>query len=404
MNNKAFIHEIHDSPVKLVLVTAGGGSEAISELLRYGRGSDTVLDLRVPYVQKAFRQVVRNDPEKYVSAAAARNIAVAAYEHAVDLEEKTDNVWGIGCTSALVKDGEKPYPDGTTRKHRIYISAHSENKTVSWGVILKNGRSREDEERINALLILEIIGKISGVHEHRMQLLRDGDESHEEIVEAPDPVAALCNNVLIDNHKLWVEVRDGDFEGCNLYANPQSHVHTTGEHIIFSGSFNPRHPGHKEMVEAAIRFKTDQGTPCAVDYEISVRNADKPTLDYVSLAARSKQFGEGEKVWLTTASTFVEKSRLFPNTTFLVGLDTFMRIGDRKYYDNPSKAFLELTGNKTRFLVAHRQSDKYSFPIPQGFPEELLQMADFLPESYYNDPEAESSTTARKNGNTLEKF
>lgn len=42
-------------------------------------------------------------------------------------------------------------------------------------------------------------------------------------------------------------------------------------------------------------------------------------------------------VILSRAALFLEKARLFPNTKFIVGLDTALRVLDKKYYSNSEK-------------------------------------------------------------------
>ena len=42
------------------------------------------------------------------------------------------------------------------------------------------------------------------------------------------------------------------------------------------------------------------------------------------------------------AATFVEKSEVFGGVTFVVGMDTLLRIDDKKYYGDSEAAKLEL--------------------------------------------------------------
>ena len=70
-----------------------------------------------------------------------------------------------------------------------------------------------------------------------------------------------------------------------------------------------------------------------VHLEISVTNADKPSLDYLTIAQRVRQAESIAPVVLTRAPRFVDKARLFPGATFLVGADTAIRLDDLRFYD-----------------------------------------------------------------------
>jgi hypothetical protein len=124
---------------------------------------------------------------------------------------------------------------------------------------------------------------------------------------------------------------------------------------ILSGSFNPRHDGHTQLREVAERQL--KGT---VAYEISIRNVDKPPLDYVSLESRAAQFADAPLAF-TNAPTFVEKSRVFPGCAFVVGTDTAERLVDPKYYGGDQQRMLsalaEIAQSGCRFLVAGRKAD-----------------------------------------------
>ena len=99
--------------------------------------------------------------------------------------------------------------------------------------------------------------------------------------------------------------------------------------LVFPGSFNPLHHGHLAMAKFAER-RLDQ----TVHFEISVVNVDKPSLTVQEAIERLRQFNASASVWLTRAPTFVEKARLFPSSTFVIGSDTANRLFDPKYYSN----------------------------------------------------------------------
>ena len=163
---------------------------------------------------------------------------------------------------------------------------------------------------------------------------------------------------------------------------------------ILSGSFNPLHSGHRELLSAAEQFLSGQ-----VVYELSLSNADKPPLDYQTVEDRCQQFS-AEPLALTRAATFVEKAELFPNTVFVVGMDTAVRIIDAQFYSG-NRSLMENSLEQVRlfgcrFLVAGRATDqkfqtREHLKCPLGFESLFLE----LPESTFRSDT--SSTHIRKN-------
>jgi hypothetical protein len=93
-------------------------------------------------------------------------------------------------------------------------------------------------------------------------------------------------------------------------------------------------------------------------FEISVTNVDKPALAGETVRQRLAQFAWKSPVELTRAPTFVEKSRLFPGTIFVVGADTAERLFGAKYYGDDEvrmhDALEEIANAGGSFLVAVR--------------------------------------------------
>jgi len=93
-------------------------------------------------------------------------------------------------------------------------------------------------------------------------------------------------------------------------------------------------------------------------FEISVTNVDKPPLARETVRHRLTQFAWKWPVELTRAPTFVQKSRLFPGTTFVIGADTAERLFAPRYYGDDEvqmhAALEEIANSGSRFLVAVR--------------------------------------------------
>ena len=62
-------------------------------------------------------------------------------------------------------------------------------------------------------------------------------------------------------------------------------------------------------------------------FEICAKNADKPPLTYVEIKRTIDQFQNDESWMLTSAGRFSEKE-MFPNSVFIIGADTLMRVFD----------------------------------------------------------------------------
>ncbi len=102
--------------------------------------------------------------------------------------------------------------------------------------------------------------------------------------------------------------------------------------VIISGSFNPLHVGHEALARRALE---EQGNDSSGEYffEMSTVNVDKGPLSVEEMEKRvSFIIGRGHCCLLTNALLFDAKSDLFPDCTFAIGFDTYIRVINPKYY------------------------------------------------------------------------
>ncbi len=125
--------------------------------------------------------------------------------------------------------------------------------------------------------------------------------------------------------------------------------------LVLSGSFNPVHTGHLGMAEVASQRFPDR----PLTFELSIANPDKALLDIDVLLFRVSQFHGKYPITVTSHPLFIDKADLFPDSIFIVGADTALRIVNPKYYGNLAAAMTSTVANIIhkgccRFLVVGR--------------------------------------------------
>lgn len=167
-------------------------------------------------------------------------------------------------------------------------------------------------------------------------------------------------------------------------GNAQSDLSPSATKLLLPGSFNPLHIGHIGMLNSATSFFQRQGVAFdVVSFELSVFNVDKPPLSDEAILDRAAQFAGKYGCIFTNAPTFIMKARLQPNTTFVLGYDTAIRLIMKKYYNDSHEemeaAFDEFARLRCRFLVACRAATRDSpvlsldqVEFPSGFKHRSL--------------------------------
>jgi hypothetical protein len=361
------VREIHDTGHPLVIAVTGGGSGAIAALLQVPGASRTVLEATVPYSLEALSGWLGATPEHACSSRTARAMAMAAYRRGcryVTQRESPRPVAGIGCTASLASDRPK------RGDHRLFVALQTATKTREWSLVLEKGsRTREQEEKLATGLVLNAVAEGCDAAGRIVMPLEAKEHVETRVAIAPEG---------------WQELLAGKIAATAASGEPLPPAGLQNP-AIFSGAFDPLHAGHRRMAEIASRRL---GVP--VEFEISVANVDKPPLDFLAMSDRSAQFVGGETLWFTLAETFVKKNRIFPGATFVVGIDTLVRIGDACYYGHHAAtrdhALAELAGQGCRFLVFGRRGrDGFLTLASAELPDGLLRISDEVPESDFRE-------------------
>jgi nicotinic acid mononucleotide adenylyltransferase len=328
------ITALHASGRKAALAITGGGSGAIGELLRVPGGSRLLIEAQVPYDASALAAFLGLAPAQASSADTAIAMARSARERAARLVPADADPVGLGATAALVSDRPRK------GEHRFHIaSADSAGIAHCTGVLAKGRRDRAGEEDLVARAIILWLARACGIAAPSPRNLLDGDESFAETVVAS---ADIIERFLA-----------GEFDRVTAQPDGQLMLSARRLPVLLPGSFNPLHAGHVALARVA-----EEITRQPLAFEISVVNVDKPPLDAGTVRHRLAQFAGKAPVELTRAPTFLEKARLFPKTTFVIGADTAERLVAAKYYgDDEARmhgALEEIANSGASFLVAAR--------------------------------------------------
>ena len=390
------IREIHAGAAKVVLATTGGGSRAIAALLSTPGASRTMIEARIPYAAEALAKWLGASPEQFCSDATARMMAMRAYLDARSLMPSGDRLVGVGCTASLASDRPKRGP------HRAWIAVQTDRLTRAVSIEFTHAArqagdsasgslaQRDAEEDLVAAAIINELAQAASAASRIEMRLPEGDCRRVNECAAPPQWRELLAgkrdavSVIADAHAL---VDRSTAANRSTVAPPPA---------IFPGAFHPLHAGHERIAAlAAARL----GQP--VGFEISIFNVDKPPLDFIEIERRVGQFASlspPPNLWLTRAPTFLEKAKLFPGATFIVGIDTLLRIAEPNYYGGSGdcRAALEqIASLGCRFLVFGRVVQGCFQSLDDvALPQTLRAVCDAIPESdFRNDI---SSTALRR--------
>ena len=339
------VQQLHDSPWRGVFHVTGGGASLLTDLLTVPGASKTLLDASIPYANQALADLLGQTPEQASSTATARALAMAAYQRARTFAG--NDHFGFGCTASLATDRAKR---GQTRAHWAIQTALATH--VFYLELDRQAERGEQEQTLVANMLDSLASALLGQARQGLQT---------QSMQAKPDWQPLLN----DAPYRWCS---GDHDGS----------------LILPGSFNPLHAGHQEMMAVAEQVTGRKGA-----FELTLRNADKPDLDYLSVQERLSTM-TGRDVWLTNQATFVAKADLFPNTTFVLGTDTMQRIGETRFYHHSAKqrdaAVQRMQALHIQFLVLGRvDNDRFVTLEDIVLPDALRQMCQSVPESVYRN-------------------
>tara|TARA_B100001287_G_scaffold197942_1_gene167497 strand:+ start:1526 stop:2113 length:588 start_codon:yes stop_codon:yes gene_type:complete len=156
------------------------------------------------------------------------------------------------------------------------------------------------------------------------------------------------------NKKIYADLLNNRIKFYSYNDDLKNENYNLNNSLILSGSFNPLHEGHIELLKASSKeFKKN---PL---FEISIKNVDKSEINFNDLMDRINQFRSLGKLVVTNSEKFEEKSKIFKESIFVIGYDTALRLVDNKYYNDDFRRSLKIIEkNNCSFLVSGRFINK----------------------------------------------
>ena len=368
------IEQLHQTPHMLVYEFAGAGVQALAWLHAVAGSSATILEANDRYSQTSFVESVGFQPTKFVSLEASEALAKQALKRAKHLKRTGAAALGVSCTASIATNRPK------RGEHHCYISVADDLAVSSYALIFDKGaRNREEEETLVSILVLKAIAEICNLTPPALNL-----STQDVLKKHHNPGTALLE---LENQKVnWLQ-----FTSRGEVSTGQQFSHQ----LLLSGSFNPVHAGHLELVHLVAEQKKQ--TVC---FELPLVNAAKATIDSEEAVRRARQFIGKGNIILSLSPLFYEKALLFPNSIFIVGADTAVRLIDKRFYtDNEQhmlNSFKTIREAGCSFIVAGRLIDGDFVTLDEiTLPEAIKNLFEVLPEEVFRVDL--SSTEIRKN-------
>jgi hypothetical protein len=347
------IHKYNEENNKRFVITpTGGGISSIALLFSQPGASSSILECTVPYACESTLEYTNSSEIKsWASFDTANRLAYSAFlrcNKLIKASSKEYNAIGIGATCNLVSNGK--WKQG---EHGIYISCKSDSNMVNFHLNLYKGiqpnpfRTRQEEDEVCGKLIVCVCAYECGLFDNDSLLdfmTHNGLSTEDSLRITNDPIHELLNGKM--KHLVCRPQEKAIFEFTQDFE--------LGKLVMLPGSFNPLHKGHTNALVQSMKLVASS----IGMYELSITNAAKPTLSYGEIISRLNNFrNQSFPILLTIdAPLFIKKAEDYPNSTFVIGIDTLLRLFDPKFGE-PEKTladFKRITTNGTRFIVFPR--------------------------------------------------
>ena len=236
---QSVVEQIHASPKMAVIAVSGAGGQALAWLLGTPGASRTMLEGVVPYGRRAVGEFLGYEPAQHVSPQIARELARSAYRRALRFREAGEPVVGLGCTATVATDRAKK------GEHRCCVATWDDVGVTTYDLVLSKGhRDRSGEEDVASRLVLHALAETCGVRLKLPLELTETERVAEDYTAHANPLQRLLATPPGNGP-------EGEVRSVVVYPDGQMEADQPVTGAVLPGAFNPLHPGHEGLAQAA---------------------------------------------------------------------------------------------------------------------------------------------------------
>jgi len=381
LSNVTAIQSQSSSVKRFSIVSNGPGTQLVSWLSSTDQSNGAILESTILYGVEGVEDFCGRKINIMQDQEIARLMAGRAFARSLALKRTNDQNENLFGVSLYSKNWSCPIDNkshSSSMEIFIEIGIWKRDLVKCFSIRLSSSlpRDRFSEEIVMSKILLNTIAEQCEIESS----FKSNSEEKAKILEIKRELSEIeflpAASDLYDRKISFFRISSNGFLQTSNHPS-----NTTARRLILSGSFNPFHYGHWELLAETRAIYGN--TYYFYDYELSAFNVDKPPIEVQTILDRLSQFSGIGSLLVTNAPTFLEKSRLFPKTTFLVGYDTAIRILNKKYYQDSEEGLMaalkEIKDNECDFIVGGRLvNGKFMSPSELQVAEEYKSLFKYM--------------------------